>query len=67
MAGLVLHKALKSAVGLRPIPHNPCADVEKARAPRREMKVWDFEQTSQFLKEASGDRSIPLWKMPVSR
>ena len=48
----VLGQALRQAVRLRLISHNPCADIDPPRPVRREMRIIDPAQTAALLKAA---------------
>jgi integrase len=62
MAGTVLGTALRHAVHpLKLIDFNPCADVDKPRADRKEMQVYDPEQVRSFLAAAAADRLACLY------
>jgi integrase len=66
MAGLVLQKALKHAVRLRLLAHNPCVDIDKPRPQRREMRVWDRDQANEFLTAAKSDRLYALYVLAIT-
>jgi integrase len=65
MSGLVLQKALKAAVRLRLIQHNPCVDVDKPRPTREEMQVWDLAQATRFLKATEADRLHAMYVLAL--
>jgi len=66
MAGNVLGRALKDAIRLKLITSNPVRDVVKPKPPKPEMRVWDAEQASCFLKEAGKDRLHCLYVMAIA-
>jgi integrase len=61
MAGTMLHTALRDAVKLHLITHNPAHDVAKPKPHKSEMKVYDREQVHRFLEAARGDRLEALY------
>jgi integrase len=65
MAGNVLGRALKDAIRLKLITSNPVRDVVKPKPPKPEMKVWDADQASSFLKAAMKDRLYCLYVMAI--
>jgi integrase len=66
LAGIVLSKALKSAVKLRLVPVNVARDVEKPRPGRKEMQVWSKIQVDVFLREAEADRLHALYVVAIA-
>jgi integrase len=66
LSGIVLQKALKAAVRLRLIRYNPCPDVEKPRPIKKEMKFWNSDQASQFLKGAKEDRLHAMYVLALA-
>jgi integrase len=62
MAGTMLHTALRDAVKLHLIPHNPARDVAKPIPAKQEMQVYDREQVHRFLDAA---RQVRLYAMYV--
>lgn len=56
MAGVVLSLALKHAVRMKLIPHNPAADVAKARPVAREMLYLNERQSRWLLEAAKSHR-----------
>jgi integrase len=65
MAGTLLHNALRHAVRLRLIPHNPSADVPRARPGEREMHTLTEDQVKAFLRAASGKRLYALFALAL--
>jgi integrase len=63
--GTALRMALKHAVRLRLVSHNPAADVPKPRAPKQEMHVLVPEQIPVFLKAAESDRLYALYVLAL--
>src|SRR4029077_16953318 len=61
LAGIVLNGACRSAVRLKLLAHNPCADVTKPRAAKYESQTWDTEQSRCFLEAAKADRLFALY------
>lgn len=55
IARAVLHKALSQAVKWRIIPNNPCSAVDKPRAYRKEMLVFDEVQAKKLLEFTKRD------------
>ena len=66
LAGTVLGTALRHAVRLKLIPHNPVSDIPKPRPVKREMRVWSAGQVKSFLKTAATDRLHALYVLAVS-
>jgi len=63
----VLREALGHAVKWGLIVRNVCDLVEKPRVARKEMRVWDQEQTQVFLAEAKRSSSYyPLYLTAIS-
>lgn len=60
-AGVILSIALKHAVRIKLIPHNPAADVAKAKPAEREMQFMNQPQARQFLERAKGQQLLPLF------
>jgi integrase len=54
--GTTLSVALRAAVRMKLIPHNPAAAVRKPKAAKPDFQVLDLEQVATFLKEAGKDR-----------
>jgi len=50
----VLSEALRRAVRLRLLQHNPCDDVDPPRPKRREMKIIDQARSAQLLRAPGG-------------
>ncbi|MDR5000426.1 site-specific integrase [Brevibacillus parabrevis] len=48
----LLKNSFKMAVKRRYISHNPVEDAEAPKVPRKEMQVWNLEETVRFLKVA---------------
>ena len=53
---------MTTAVRKKLIPANIYRDADKPRPQRKEMKVWDAEQSRRFMEAARSDR---LWAMYV--
>jgi len=66
LSGIVLGKALKTAVRLHLIATNPARDVDKPRPQKREMHVWDKGQVDVFLEHARSDRLYALYVLAVT-
>jgi integrase len=64
----VLREALGHAVKWGLLARNVCDLVEKPRVPRKEMRVWDQEQTQLFLAEAKRRASphYPLYLTAIT-
>src|SRR5260370_31184507 len=65
MAGTVLYGALKHAVRMKLISHNPCEDVTRPKVLKKEMRAYDPEQVQKFLETALGDRLYALYVVAV--
>jgi integrase len=65
MAGTVLFGALKQAVRMNLIPHNPCEDATRPRMAKKEMHVYDAEQTLRFLEAAAADRLYAMYVLAI--
>jgi len=52
----VLHRAMEQAVKWQLVPRNPCAAVERPRAPRKEFRVLDAAEARKLMDAAKGDR-----------
>jgi integrase len=65
MAGVVLSNALRHAVRLKLIPHNPAADVTKARPAEREMQFLTERQGRRLLEAARGHRLYALFTLAL--
>ncbi len=65
MAGGVLTRALKHAVKLKLIPHNPAADVAKARPEVREMIFLTEPQARLLLDAAKSHRLYSLYTLAL--
>jgi integrase len=63
--GVTLTSALKSAVRLRLIPHNPAADVPRPKSQRKAPTVYSPEQVGAFFRAASSDRLYALYVLAV--
>jgi integrase len=66
MTANVLIPALRHAVALKLIIHNPALDVARPRCPKTEMKVWNAEQAKAFLAAAKADRLHALYVLALS-
>ncbi len=66
MSGVVLQKAMKQAVRLGLVISNPCPDIPKPRPAKKEMHVWDHDQTTRFLEAARNDRLHALYVLAVA-
>ncbi|HXY44761.1 MAG TPA: tyrosine-type recombinase/integrase [Acidimicrobiales bacterium] len=69
VAGVTVHKLLKSAVDLELISRNP-ADNAAVRAARPKHKakaptVWTAAETRAFLDSQRDDRTYPLWRLAI--
>jgi integrase len=64
-AGTVLSIALRHAVRMRLIPHNPAADVAKARPAEREMRIMTEQQVRRFLETAKPHRHYSLFALAL--
>lgn len=57
---LDIHKILKSSFKTankrRYISYNPVADAEAPKVPRKEMAVWNLEETTRFLKQTESSK-----------
>ncbi|HEV3383918.1 MAG TPA: tyrosine-type recombinase/integrase [Gemmata sp.] len=60
-AGVILSVALRHAVRIKLIPHNPAADVAKARPSEREMQFMSQHQARLFLDGANGQQLLTLF------
>jgi integrase len=65
MAGTMLHTALRDAVRLHLINHNPAAEVAKPKPDKQEMKVYDVEQVGRFLDAAKVDRLYAMYVLAL--
>jgi integrase len=65
MAGTMLSNALRHAVRLKLIPHNPAADVAKARPAEKEMKYLTQSQALLLLDAAAGHRLFALFAVAL--
>lgn len=61
----VLHRALKQAVRWGLIPRNVCADVDRPRLLREEMRPLDRARARCLLKAAEGDRFEALYVLAI--
>jgi integrase len=64
-AGVILSSALRHAVRIKLIPHNPAADVAKAKPAEREMKFMIGRQAKRFLFAAQGQGLYALFVTAV--
>lgn len=60
-AGVILSTALRHAVRIKLISHNPAADVAKAKPAEREMKFMTDKQVKCFLTAAQGQGLYSLF------
>jgi integrase len=65
MAGTVLFGALKYAVKMKLLLHNPCEDATRPKAAKREMQIYDGDQVQEFLRVASEDRLYALYVLAI--
>ena len=65
MSGTVLHNALKQAVRLKLLNHNPAADVPRAKPLEREMHIFSEEQVKVFIGAAKTKRIAALFILAV--
>jgi integrase len=65
MAGTLLHNALRQAVRLKLVAHNPAADVPRAKPGEREMSILTEEQAKAFLAAAKGKRLHALFVLAL--
>ena len=65
MAVTVLHGALKHAVRLKLIAHNPCVDVVKPKVEHKESEVWTQDQVNKFLESARDDRLYAMFVLAL--
>ena len=66
LGGVILQSALKHAVTMKLIQFSPCPDVPKHRPEKKEMLVWDQEETAAFLKTAEGTRHYAFYTVALS-
>lgn len=66
MAGVVLGTALREAVQLELIDHNPAAEVRKPRPTEKEMQVWDAEQAASFLRVVAPERLAAMFILALA-
>ena len=64
-AGVILSIALRHAVRLKLLHHNPAADVAKARPAEREMQVMTERQARQFLEAAKPHRHYAMFALAL--
>ena len=64
-AGTVLSIALRHAVRVKLLQHNPAAEVAKARPEEREMKVMTQAQARRFLETAKAHRHYSLFALAL--
>jgi len=64
-AGTILGMALRHGVKLKLIPHNPAADIAKARLEDRELLVLTDDQTKRFLAAAKSKRLYALFALAI--
>jgi integrase len=64
-AGTILSIALRHAVRVKLLPHNPAADVAKARPTEREMRVMTEQQARRFLEAAKPHRHYALFALAL--
>ncbi|VTR94063.1 phage integrase : Integrase family protein OS=Nitrolancea hollandica Lb GN=NITHO_2230014 PE=4 SV=1: Phage_int_SAM_3: Phage_integrase [Gemmata massiliana] len=60
-AGVILSAALKHAVQMKLIPHNPAADVKKAKPAVREMAFLTQPQAKRWLTTAKRNQNYALF------
>src|SRR5262245_27959272 len=60
-AGVILSTALRHAVRIKLLAHNPAADVAKAKPTEREMKFMTDRQVKRFLTTAQGQGLYALF------
>jgi integrase len=65
MAGTLLGNALRHAVRLKLIPHNPAADIIKARPEEKEMLFFTEPQARHFLESARSHRLYALFALAI--
>lgn len=65
MAGTVLHNALKSAVKLKLLLHNPAADVPRAKPGEKEMNILSADQVKVLLIAAKNKRIGAIFALAV--
>lgn len=66
LSGVILQRSLKHAVRLGIITSNPCTDIAKPRPAKREMQVWNVEESECFLAEAKKDRLHALYVLAIA-
>lgn len=66
MAGTLLQTALRHAVRLGLISHNPCQNVRKPRTAKAEMRVLTAGQVAVFLKAAESDRLYAMYYLAIA-
>ena len=62
----VLSSAVKRAVRLKLVQHNPCKDVETPRIERAEVVPFTPEEVSALLTAASNDRLRCMWILSLT-
>jgi integrase len=66
MCHAVLHRALENAVKWGLLTRNVCVAVDKPKAKKTEMSVWDAKQVGRFLQAAQGHRWEALFYLAVT-
>jgi integrase len=65
LAGTLLHNALKQAVRLRLLSHNPAADVPRAKPAEKEMRIFTEPEVRTMIEAAKGRRYGALFVTAV--
>lgn len=66
LAAIVIGSAMKHAVKLKLILHNPVRDVDKPKATPREMRTWSSTEVAAFLKATKADRLHALFVLALT-
>ncbi|MED3501149.1 site-specific integrase [Brevibacillus agri] len=62
----IVKNSLKMAVKRKYISYSPAADVESPKVPRKEMLVWNLEETTRFLKVAEGSNLFVAYLLALT-
>ena len=65
LTNAVLSSAIKRAVRLNLVPHNPCKDVVTPRIETQEVEIFDPSEVRAILATAKHDRLEALWMLAL--
>ena len=62
----VLHKALRDAVRLRKLRHNPASDAVLPKRERARTTAWTAEEAAAFLQAVEAERWSSMWHLVLA-